>query len=204
MAEELVPHEVIENNIYLIRGQKVMLDKDLAELYGVKTTYLNQQVGRNIERFPQDFMFQLNKEEYKNLKCNFCISSSEREQSNLKLQNATSSSKMQSKEVSLKSQIVISRWGGTRKLPYVFTEQGVAMLSSVLNSDRAILVNIAIMRAFVRLRQIIANNKELSNKIDLLEKRVFKHDSDIRELVRDIRKLTITKSLNRGKVGFLK
>ena len=188
MSDEIVPVEVIENKIYLIRGQKVMLDKDLAELYGVKTTYLNQKVGRNIERFPQDFMFQLNKEEYKNLK----------------LQNATSSLKMQSKEVSLKSQIAISRWGGTRKLPYVFTEQGVAMLSSVLHSERAILVNIAIMRAFVRLRQIIANNKELSKKIDLLEKRVFKHDSDIRELVRDIRKLTITKSTKIGNVGFLK
>ena len=204
MSDELVPVEIIENKIFLIRGQKVMLDRDLAELYGVKTTYLNQQVGRNIERFPIDFMFQLSKEEYENLKCNFCISSSDKEQSNLKLQNATSSSRMQNEEVSLKSQSVISRWGGTRKLPYVFTEQGVAMLSSVLHSERAVLVNIAIMRAFVRLRQIIANNKEFSNKLELLEKRVYKHDSDIRQLVRDIRKLTITKSSSRGEIGFIK
>jgi len=184
MSEELVPIEIIENKIFLIRGQKVMLARDLSELYGVETKVLNQATKRSLDRFPSDFMFQLTIEEFNNLKCNFGISSSDKEQSNLK------------------SQIVTSRWGGTRKLPYVFTEQGVAMLSSVLHSERAVLVNIAIMRAFVRLRQMITNNKELSNKIDLLEKRVFKHDSDIRELVRDIRRLTISKTSGNKKIGF--
>ncbi|MCX5727223.1 MAG: ORF6N domain-containing protein [Candidatus Saganbacteria bacterium] len=170
MSDEIVPVEVIENKIHLIRGQKVMLDKDLAVLYGVKTFVLNQAIKRSITRFPEDFMFRLTVAEFDNLT----------------------------------SQIVISSWGGRRHLPYAFTEQGIAMLSSVLHSERAVQVNIAIMRAFVRLRQVIAIHKDLAKKFDLLEKRVFKHDSDIRELVRDIRKLTITKSLNRGKVGFLK
>ncbi len=111
----LVPQEVIERKIFLIRGQKVMLDKDLAELYGVKTGNLNKAVDRNIDRFPADFMFRLTPIEFKNLIFHFGTSS----------------------------------WGGTRKLPRAFTEQGVAMLSSVLKSKRAIYVNIAIMRAFV-------------------------------------------------------
>src|SRR3989339_759370 len=125
----LIPVEVIENKIYMIRGLKVMLDRDLAELYGVETFNLNKAVKRNDERFPEDFMFQLTKEEL----------------SNLKFQVGRSS---------LKSQIVISSWGGRRYLPYVFTEQGVAMLSSVLNSKRAVQVNIQIMRTFTRLREI--------------------------------------------------
>ncbi len=170
MSEELAPYETIEHKIYMIRGQKVMLDRDLAELYGVQTFRLNEQMKRNSNRFPEDFMFQLTAEEFGNLR----------------------------------SQFAMSRWGGRRYLPYAFTEQGVAMLSSVLNSERAILVNIAIMRAFVKLRQMIANNQELAKKIELLEKRVFKHDSDIRELVRDIRSLTIEKSAKRKQVGFLR
>jgi hypothetical protein len=179
MSKELVPVEVIENRIYLIRGQKVMLDSHLAALYEVTTKRLNERVKRNIRRFPADFMFQLTIEEEDNLRSQFATSN-------------------------LKSPFVTSSRGGRRYLPFVFTEQGVAMLSSVLNSERAILVNIAIMRAFVRLRQMIANNKELSNKIDLLEKRVFKHDSDIRGLVRDIRRLSLPKPGLRNKVGFLK
>ena len=115
----VVPVELIEKKIYLIRGHKVMLSTDLAKLYGVEVRVLVQAVKRNIERFPEDFMFQLSQEEYENLK----------------------------------SQIVTSSWGGARRArPYAFTEQGVAMLSSVLRSERAIQVNIAIMRAFVRLR----------------------------------------------------
>ena len=156
----LIPIEQIETKILLIRGQKVMLDKDLAILYGVKARRLREQVKRNITRFPNDFMFQLT-----DLEVDYMVS-----------QNATPSRKL---------------LGGS--LPYVFTEQGVAMLSSVLNSPRAIQVNIAIMRAFVKLRQIIAGDKELSRKLDLLEKRVLKHDSDIRELVRSIRKLSMNK-----------
>src|SRR4030066_1592436 len=129
----LIPAEVIERKIYLIRGQKVMLDNDLAKLYKVETRTLIQAVKRNTERFPPDFMFQLTNQEV----------------------------------ISLRSQFVISKTGrgGRRYLPYVFTEQGVAMLSSVLNSERAILVNIAIMRAFVKLREILSVNKELAHKL---------------------------------------
>ena len=117
----LVPVEIIERNIYLIRGQKVMLDSDLAKLYGVETFNLNKAVKRNISRFPQDFMFQLTKEEADSLRFQIGLSKAEGR-------------------------------GGRRYLPYAFTEQGVAMLSSVLRSDRAVQVNIAIMRAFVKLR----------------------------------------------------
>lgn len=121
---------IIQSKIYEVRGTKVMLDKDLAELYQVEVRVLNQSVKRNIKRFPPDFMFQLTKEEWENLK----------------------------------SQFVTSNWGGVRKLPYAFTEQGLAMLSGVLNSDIAINVNISIMRAFVAIRQglpQVSNNKEL-------------------------------------------
>ncbi len=170
MSEELTPYEGIEHRIFLIRGQKVILDKDLAELYCIETGYLNRQVRHNIDRFPEDFMFQLSKEEFENLKCKLCISS----------------------------------WGGRRFPPLAFTEHGVAMLSSVLNSPRAIQMNIFIMRAFIKLRQLLANNQELAKKIELLEKRVFKHDANIRDLVRDIRRLTMTKSSSKLSVGFLK
>lgn len=138
--KDLMPQEVIERKIYLIRGRKVMLDSELAGLYGVETKNLNLQVRRNARRFPEDFMFKLTKEE------------------NLRLQFATSS------------------YGGRRYLPYVFTEQGVAMLSSVLNSERAIEVNIAIMRAFVRLRDILLKHKDLAVKIAALELKYDNHD----------------------------
>jgi len=121
MSKKLaIPDEVIMNKIYLIRGQKVMLDSDLAELYNVRTKVLNQAVKRNFRRFPADFMFQLLEKEYENLR----------------------------------SQYVTSSWGGRRGYPFVFTEQGVAMLSSVLNSERAILVNIHIIRVFTRMRDV--------------------------------------------------
>jgi len=132
---EIIPVERIQNSIYLIRKQKVMLDKDLAALYGVETKALIQAVKRNIERFPSDFMYQLTDKE-------FAI---------------------------LRSQIVTSSWGGRRYNPYVFTEQGVAMLSSVLKSKRAVEVNIAIMRTFVKLRQILTTNELLRRKIESME-----------------------------------
>jgi len=141
--KNLIPREIIENKIYLIRGHKVMLSMDLARLYGVPTMRLNEQVKRNMKRFPGDFMFQLSDKEH---------------------------------EI-LKSQIAISRWGGARRAnPYAFTEQGVAMLSGVLNSDRAIEVNVAIMRAFVRLREILLTHKDLSAKIAVLELKYKNHD----------------------------
>jgi len=143
--KDLIPQEVIEKKIYFIRGRKVMLAGDLAGLYGVETKNLNLQVKRNVRRFPEDFMFQLTKEE------------------NLRLQIATSS------------------YGGRRYLPYVFTEQGVAMLSSVLNSERAIEVNIAIMRAFVRIREILLTHKDLAAKITALELKYRNHDLRLSE-----------------------
>ena len=129
----LVPPERIERSILLIRGHKVMLDTDLAALYGVETGQLVRAVKRNISRFPHDFMFQLSKDEFENLRCHFGTS---------------------------------SQWGGRRYPPYAFTEQGVAMLSSVLKSRRAVQVNIEIMRTFVRLRRILASNANLARKLD--------------------------------------
>jgi len=140
---EIFPIEIVERKIYVIRDQKVMLDRDLAELYQVPTKALNQAVQRNRERFPMDFMFPLDKKETENWK----------------------------------SQIVTSNSGikmGLRKNPYVFTEQGIAMLSSVLKSERAVTVNIAIMRTFVRLREILGTHKELAEKIMNMEKKYDK------------------------------
>jgi hypothetical protein len=180
MSDELIPYVSIETIIYQVRGQKVMVDKDLAKLYGVIPKYLNKQVKRNIYRFPDDFMFQLTLEEAENIK-------SQNIATNSRFQNGT-----------------LKHGKNIKYLPYAFTEHGILMLSSVLNNTRAINVNIQIMRAFTKLRQIIGNSKELGNKIELLEKRVFKHDKDIRELVRDIRKLTIEKSGAKLKIGFIK
>lgn len=138
----IIPSEFIERRIYIIRGRKVMLDSDLAELYKESTGRLNEAVKRNKSRFPEDFMFQLSKDEFQSLISQFAISK-------------------------------IGR-GGQRHLSYAFTEQGVAMLSSVLRSDRAVAVNIAIMRTFVRLRQLLASNKELAEKVGEMEKKYDK------------------------------
>ena len=140
----------IQPMIKLIRGQQVMLDNDLATLYGVETRRLNEQVKRNINRFPDDFMFQLRKEELDNL-ISQNVTSSREELDNLMSQNATSS------------------WGGTRKLPYAFTEQGIAMLSSVLKSQTAVEVNIRIMRAFIAMRRFIATNAQLFQRLETIE-----------------------------------
>lgn len=149
-----------------------MLDKDLAELYGVKTFVLNQAVKRNHDRFPMDFMFRLDKKELENLK----------------------------------SQIVMSSWGGRRTLPYAFTEQGVAMLSSVLKSKRAVQVNIAIMRAFVKLRKILATHKDLAQKLsqleDKFEKRFKKNEAHIQIVFDAIRKLIETENKPKRRIGF--
>lgn len=165
----LVPIELIASKIYLIRGIKVMLDRDLAELYGVETRSLIQGVKRNIERFPSDFMLQLTKEEFD----------------------------------SLRSQIVISKGkGGRRYLPYVFSEQGVAMLSSVLKSKRAIEVNIAIMRAFVQLRRTLDSHSELARKLADLEKRFESHDEQIQAIFEAIRQLMAPPDKPKKKIGF--
>ena len=135
--QALIEYEVVVSKIAVVRGQRVMFAKDLAELYGVETKVLMQAVRRNIDRFPQDFLFQLTNQEFTNLR----------------------------------SQIVTSSWGGTRYLPYAFSEQGVAMLSSVLRSKRAVAVNIEIMRAFVRMRALIEGNRTLAKKINDLEQK---------------------------------
>lgn len=153
--KSLIPVEFIEKKILLIRGQKVMLDSDLAELYGVETRVLNQAVRRNIQRFPEDFMFELSAEENDSLRSQFVI---------------------------LKK----SRGQHRKYLPYAFTEQGVAMLSSVLNSNRAIEVNILIMRAFVKLREMISSHKDLAKKLEDLEK---KYDSQFKLVFDAIRQL---------------
>lgn len=161
----LVPIEMIEKKILLIRGHKAMLDSDLAVLYGVTTKRLNEQVRRNLRRFPEDFMFQLTPEEAE----------------------------------SLRSQFATSKRGGRRYLPYAFTEQGVAMLSSVLNSERAIEVNILIMRAFVKLREMIASHKGLAKKLDELEK---KYDAQFKIVFDAIRQLMATPEPKEKKIGF--
>jgi len=167
--EELIAVERIKNLIYTIRRQKVMLDSDLAELYGVKTSNLNKAVKRNLKRFPEDFMFQLTAEEYKDLRFQYGISKD-----------------------------TISR-GGRRYLPYVFTEQGVAMLSSVLNSERAVKVNIQIMRTFVRLRRMLLSNKELALRLDELEK---KYDNQFKVVFEAIRQLMLPESKPKKRIGF--
>jgi hypothetical protein len=160
----------IEQKIYLIRGRRVMLDSDLAQLYSVATMRLNEAVKRNLKRFPSDFMYVLTSKEV----------------SNLISQNAISS----------------SQWGGRRKSIHVFTEQGVAMLSSVLNSDRAIEVNIAIMRVFVKIREMLYFNKELSHKLDQLEQKIEKHDEEIRTIFEAIRQLMMPPETPKRRIGF--
>lgn len=157
-SAEVVLVERIEKAILVIRGQKVMLDRDLAQLYGVPTKALNQAVSRNRRRFPEDFMFQLSEEELENWRSQFVTSNS--------------AARM-----------------GLRRRPYAFTEQGVAMLSSVLHSERAIEVNIAIMRAFVRLREILATHKDLARKLDQLERKLGEHDDKFRIVFEAIRQL---------------
>ena len=165
--ESLVPVEVIEKKILLIRSQKVMLDEHLAELYGVTTKRLNEQVKRNLKRFPPDFMFQLNEEEAKILRSQIATSKAQR--------------------------------GGRRYLSYAFTEQGAAMLSTVLNSDRAIEVNLQIIRAFVKLREMIASHKDLARKLDTLEK---KYDDNFKVVFEAIRALMTPAEKSKKKIGF--
>ncbi len=166
----LIPVEMIEKKILLIRGHKVMLDSDLAMLYEVETFNLNKAVKRNIDRFPEDFMFQLTKEEAGSLRFQFGISKTEGR-------------------------------GGRRYLPYVFTEQGVAMLSTVLNSKRAVKVNIEIMRTFVRLRQMLASNAELARKLADMEK---KYDAQFKVVFDAIRQLMSPAVPKKGKIGFVR
>ncbi|MDZ7831353.1 MAG: ORF6N domain-containing protein [Desulfobacterales bacterium] len=162
---EMISSEAIASKIYLIRGVRVMLDRDLAELYGVETKVLKQAVRRNIDRFPSDFMFEMSKEEFTNLR----------------------------------SQIVTSSWGGARYKPFAFTEQGVAMLSSVLNSDRAIKVNIEIMRTFTKIRHMISASEELKQEVKELRKQT---DERFQVVFEVLDQLLNPESEPKKKIGF--
>lgn len=174
MPTNLITVETIQDKIYSIRNHKVMLDSDLAELYEVETKNLNKAVKRNIDRFPEDFMFQLTDEEWKTLR----------------FQNGTSN---ESK-------------GGRRFNPYVFTEHGVAMLSSVLNSKRAIKINIQIIRVFVEMKKVILSSEEISKKITIIETLLIKHENDLKKhnnLIGEILNLlTTSNSENKDSIGF--
>jgi hypothetical protein len=145
--ELMIPDELVMNRIYLVRGQKVMLDRDLAKLYGVETKRLKEAIRRNINRFPDDFMFEMTPEELKNWRTQFATSNSETM--------------------------------GLRHSPFCFTEQGVAMLSSVLNSETAIRVNIQIIRIFTRMREMIMTHKDILLQLEKIEKKLARHDEDI-------------------------
>lgn len=168
-----VPDEIVLRKIYMIRDQKVMLDRDLAELYDVETKYLKRAVKRNISRFPNDFMFELTEKELSDLRC----------------------------------QIGTSSWGGARYSPLAFTEQGVAMLSSVLSSERAITVNIQIIRIFTRMRQLLSTHKEILHKLEQVEKKDMEHDEKLLLIFDYLKQLEQAKQdqqefKNRRSIGF--
>jgi len=162
----LIPQETIVNKILFVRGEKVMLDSDLARLYNVETKQLKRAVNRNLERFPEDFMFKLTREEYRALRC----------------QNGT-----------------LKRGEHTKYLPYVFTEQGIAMLSSILNSRRAILVNIEIVRTFIKIRKMLLSHKELQQKIASMES---KYDQQFKVVFDAIRQLLTPPEKPKRRIGF--
>ncbi|HAG50212.1 MAG TPA: DNA-binding protein [Deltaproteobacteria bacterium] len=166
----IIPQETIEQRIFLIRNQKVMVDRDLAELYGVETKHLNRQVKRNIQRFPEEFMLQLTIEE-RNQLVTICH--------RFKTMKHSSS------------------------LPYVFTEHGVAMLASVLKSDRAVKISINIIKAFVKLREMLSTHKELAHKLAQLERKIEKHDDEIKLIFDAIRQLMTPPEPKRKRIGFL-
>lgn len=170
MEKQLISDEIIMNKIYYIREQKVMLDSDLAELYGVETRRLNEQVARNIDRFPGDFMFRLDAGEFE----------------------------------SLISQFATSKRGGRRKLPYVFTEHGVLMLSSVLNSKQAIQINIQVMRIFTRIRQMFIDNTDLRLEIEKIKNKLDNHDKNMEIVFRYLDELIDKKENNepRLRIGY--
>jgi len=165
-----IPIDLIQGRILLIRGRRIIMDYDLAALYGVTTARLNEQVRRNIERFPEDFVFQLGKQEF----------------------------------AALMSQIATSNAGrgGRRKLPYAFTEHGAIMAAGVLSSPRAVEVSVYVVRAFVRLREVLASNKELAKKLDELERKLSAHDKAIVQLVNAIRQLMTPPERKKRSIGF--
>ena len=178
----------IQNRIYEIRGERVMLDFDLAILYEVETRVLNQAVKRNIKRFPEDFMFRLTDAELQNIRSQIITTSNQQNMS---------------------SQIVISSWGGSRSLPYAFTEQGIAMLSGVLRSDKAINMNIAIMRAFVAIRKLSLQQMDIKEQLKEIKERIGEHDSQLNQIYDALEnlldeKVAEKKWTERERIGFKK
>jgi len=163
-----IPDEIVIDKIYQVRDQKVMLDEDLAELYGIETKRLNEQVLRNIDRFPKDFMFRLTDQEFANLKSQFATSS----------------------------------WGGRRSLPYAFTEHGVLMLSSVLNSKQAIQVNIQIMRIYTRIREMLITHKDVLLLVEQVERKLVKQDQKIETLFAYLNKFLEKEEKPRNAIGY--
>jgi len=219
--ETTLPTARVESLILTVRGQKVILDSDLAALYGVTTSRLNEQVKRNAERFPVDFAFQLTPEESANLRSQFAISSSgpirpqsaaaPEEDPVLRSQFATSKARptrpqsvtAPSGEERLRSQFVISNSrGGRRYLPYAFTEHGAIMAANVLNSAKAVHASVFVVRAFVRLQQMLSTHEELARKIDELDRKVRAHDTVIVELVRAIKALMQPPQEPKSRIGF--
>jgi phage regulator Rha-like protein len=183
----------IQNRIYEIRGERVMLDFDLAALYEVETKVLNQSVKRNSKRFPEDFMFRLTRNEWHNLRSQF----------------VTSSVQAPDNQSNQGSQIVTSNYGGVRYLPYAFTEEGVAMLSGVLNSDKAINMNIAIMRAFVEIRKILMQEFDFKEQLKQIKERIGEHDAQLNQIYDAMENLLDEKAAarkwnEREKIGFKK
>lgn len=180
MSTDLLPLETITQRILLLRGQKVLLDADLAALYGVETRRLNEQVRRNLKRFPADFIFEVTVDEFTNLKSHFAISS----------------------------------WGGRRKLPLAFTEHGAIMAATILKSPRAVEVSVYVVRAFVRLREVLASNKELAKRLDDLEQKTealaLRHDSfarntrgQLKQVFDAIRELMVPPEPKKRPIGFV-
>lgn len=172
MDKNIIPAEIIMNKILFIRGQKVMIDRDLAELYGVPTKRLNEQVKRNMEKFPVNFMFQLNEQEF----------------------------------LILKSQIATSSWGGTRKLPYAFTEHGVLQLANVVTSEKATLMSIKIIEVFVKMREIFTDNLNLQLEIENIKKKLSNHDKNIELVFNYLDELMAKqeKKVQRNTIGYKK
>jgi hypothetical protein len=170
-AQQLMPIATITDKIYLIRSQKIMLDADLAQLYGVSTRRLNEQIRRNRDRFPEDFAFVLTPEEFAYLKSHFATSS--------------------------------SGWGGRRKLPYAFTEHGAIMAAGVLSSPIAVGASIQVVRAFVRLRELLTTHKDMARKLEDLERKYAAHDVRIRQIFSYIKKLMTPTRSRRRLIGFV-
>lgn len=167
---EIIPIEEIQQRILIIRGHRVMIDADLAVLYGVTTKRLNEQVRRNLIRFPSDFMFQLNEEEFENMRSHFAT----------------------------------SKWGGRRYLPFVFTEYGAIMLANILNSPGAVHASIQVVRAFVKLRELLSTNKEFAVKLKELEEKIEQHDEEIHLIFKAIRRLMVQPEEKKRRIGFLR